>query len=407
MDPRGRARIPADLFIPVAERFGYVLVSSYNTASDGPIDPNLKALQAMWNDVHRWLAIDDRRVYMAGFSGTARTACLVARQLAGRFAGVIGTGAGYAPDYPPTQDQSFLYYGAVGDLDFNFFEMQQLEDTLVDQRLSHRVTVFSGGHAWMPVEVATAAVEWLELRAMQAGRRERDGALLSAWWQRDEAAARSLVSNGRELDGARLLAAMARDYDGLREIDDVARQARELAGSSGAKRQSRERDAEFRRTTRYMEDAMRTLAEAFPPGSGQASRPVSAVSAELGLVRLRDQAADTTTENGRSARRLLANISTQVSFYLPQQAAANREYARAAFYTTLAADINPQAPHVWYQLAMFQARAGQRRAAIEALGRAVDLGFRDRTRAESEAAFGTLRGDEDFAQVLNRMGGSR
>lgn len=407
MDPRGRAKIPADLFIPAAERFGFVLVSSYNTASDGPIDPNLKALQAMWNDVHEWLAIDDRRVYMSGFSGTARTACLVARQLAGRFAGVIGAGAGYAPDYPPTRDQTFLYYGAVGDLDFNFFEMRQLEDTLVDHGLSHRLAVFSGGHSWMPVDEATAAVEWLELRAMQAGHRERDDSLLSAWWQRDESKAHSLVSAGRELDAARLLAAMARDYDGLREIDDVERLARELAESSAAKRQARERQAEFRRTTRYMADAMRTLAEAFPPGTGQAARPASAVSAELGLARLRDDGADTTTDTGRSARRLLANISTQVSFYLPQQAAANGEYARAAFYLTLAADINPRAPNVWYQLATLQARAGQRGAAIDALGRAVDLGFRDRARAEGEAAFETLRADESFARLLNRMGGSR
>jgi hypothetical protein len=151
---------------------------------------------------------------------------------------------------------------------------------------------------------------------------------------------------------------------------------------------------------------MRALAEAFPPGSGQAARPASAVSAKLGLARLRDESADTTTEKGRSARRLLANISTQVSFYLPQQAAAHGEYARAAFYVALATDINPRAPNVWYQLATFQARAGQRRAAIDALGRAVDLGFRDRARAAGDAAFEGLRDDDDFQQILERMGGT-
>src|SRR5579885_2658740 len=72
LDARGRAELPARLFVAGAEKYGYLLASSYQSASDGPVAPTLNAMQAMWNDTHRRFAIDDKRVYVAGFSGTVR-----------------------------------------------------------------------------------------------------------------------------------------------------------------------------------------------------------------------------------------------------------------------------------------------------------------------------------------------
>src|SRR4051812_39697875 len=37
MDPRGRALVPMRLFRAAAERYGYIVMSSYQTQSDGPV----------------------------------------------------------------------------------------------------------------------------------------------------------------------------------------------------------------------------------------------------------------------------------------------------------------------------------------------------------------------------------
>ena len=47
MDPRGRALIPLKLFQAVAEHYGYIVMSSYQTRSDGPVEPNDKAINAL------------------------------------------------------------------------------------------------------------------------------------------------------------------------------------------------------------------------------------------------------------------------------------------------------------------------------------------------------------------------
>jgi hypothetical protein len=83
-DARGQALIPAQAFREAAETYGWILVSSYNSASDGPMEPNFTAMRALWAETHARFAIDDKRVYAAGFSGTVRFACILGCRLPAR-----------------------------------------------------------------------------------------------------------------------------------------------------------------------------------------------------------------------------------------------------------------------------------------------------------------------------------
>src|SRR5689334_24443157 len=112
----------AEIFRAGAERHGYILASSDNTISDGPMEPNIKALRAMWADTHARFAVDDRRVYEAGFSGTVRFAIHMALTAPGSIAGVVASAAGFPPGAKPARDTPFLYYGGVGERDFNYYE---------------------------------------------------------------------------------------------------------------------------------------------------------------------------------------------------------------------------------------------------------------------------------------------
>ena len=82
MDPRGRALNPLGRFKDAAERLGYVLISSYNTLSDGVTEPNEAAVAAMIQDVQELVSVDTRRLYFAGFSGTARLSWVFGDRLA-------------------------------------------------------------------------------------------------------------------------------------------------------------------------------------------------------------------------------------------------------------------------------------------------------------------------------------
>jgi len=126
-DPDGRGNVPVELMKDAAERYGYIVVGS-NNSRNGSWKVEAESGQAMWDDTHARLAIDDRRVYFAGFSGGARVASLLAQRCKCA-AGVLLDGAGFA-GAPPSRDASFAVFAAVGTFDFNYPELSDLDEKL-------------------------------------------------------------------------------------------------------------------------------------------------------------------------------------------------------------------------------------------------------------------------------------
>ena len=402
MDPRGRARVAARLFQPAAERFGYVLVSSYNSASDVGPEVNLHAIQAMWDDSQDWFTVDPRRVYVAGFSGTARVATLLAHNRPEAITGVIGAAAGFHPGFKPSKDGRFLYFGAVGDADYNFHELEALEQTLIGLERPHRIVRFQGPHSWMPPPVAMQSVEWLELRAMQAGTRIRDEALIEDWWRRDEASARAAADSGRPLDAGRLYSAMARDYAGLREVSSVRTRASEALASSQAKSELKRRQTGARSLREWISHAMQVISDSYPEGTSRPLRASADLVHVLELDRMKKAAAAGGPE-ALEAQRRLNELEVQLGFYLPHDASRAADPARAAYYLSVALEISDRSPVTWYLMAQTSATLNSRREAISALKRAVDVGFRDLTLLEAEPAFRKLAADADFRTIVDQL----
>ncbi|HSE36945.1 MAG TPA: hypothetical protein VLG74_06545, partial [Blastocatellia bacterium] len=76
-DPVARGNIPVERFKEAAERYGYIVCGS-NNSRNGPLQPSADAAKAMIVDVAARFAIDEKRVYLTGFSGGARAATALA-----------------------------------------------------------------------------------------------------------------------------------------------------------------------------------------------------------------------------------------------------------------------------------------------------------------------------------------
>src|SRR3954471_9191289 len=163
LDPRGRAMLGLERFADAADRLGYIVVSSYDSRSDSTKDVNVQAINAMLATALSRFAIDTTRMYLAGFSGTARQMWDFAAELPANVAGVIGFGAGL----PTLSDgfmaafegrESFAYFGGAGDEDFNFVETKVFADKLKGT-MAVRFAEYAGPHAWAPAAIAGAALE--------------------------------------------------------------------------------------------------------------------------------------------------------------------------------------------------------------------------------------------------------
>ena len=100
------------------------------------------------------------------------------------------------------------------------------------------------------------------------------------------------------------------------------------------------------------------------------------MAADLGARPQEKAASADTPEERLSAERLLANLRVQTSFYVPENFLAKNDAPHALLALSIAAEIDPDEPHVYYNLACAAARTGQTSRMFKELDRAVAKGFR-------------------------------
>ena len=395
LDARSNGAEAGKRFLAGAERYGFIVASSNNTFSDGEWEPNMVAMRALWADTHYRLAVDTHRVYAAGFSGTVRIACHRALSSPGSIEGVIAAGAAFPFEAKPTRDTPFLYYGTVGDRDFNYYEVLDLADQMTDLGLPHRIEVWPGPHAWMPEELATRALGWLEIQAMKKALREKDAALIQALWTDDLARARALEASDLP-EAYRLYTRMAEDYRGLVDaeaLNEVAVQVSKIAASEAFKKERKLRQERNQRDKQYLAAAPKAMSTA----------DLAQALKDLRIEELKKQAESADPGESLAAKRLLNTLMGQTTFYLPRMFTEQGNHDRAVFVLSIAAAIVPDSPEVWYEIAAAHARKGAKKKALENLRKAVDKGWSDLPRLEGEAAFAGLRQDKEYLKLVGEI----
>jgi predicted esterase len=343
LDPRGRALLGLALFQDAAARLGWIVMSSYNSLSDGPPEANVTAMSAMLASAQTRLAIDSSRRYLAGFSGTARAALALAVSLRGHVAGVIGVGGALAfqlggPETSFAADSMFAYFGAAGTRDFNYEEVRAMGERFRTTRVPFRVAVFDGPHDWPPAAVCGEALEWLELRAMVGGLRAVDSGWVRARLAAELARAAELERLGR-WDGAwRLDDAIARDYARWPEAGEAAARAAALRASPIMARYEAEARRLAERDARQGADLLKVLSWA---RSQREPPAVRTLTRKLRVAELQRTAERGDSLEAASARRLLARIFVFLSFYVPRADLAEGASARAVRMLEAAVTIAP------------------------------------------------------------------
>jgi hypothetical protein len=401
LDPRSRALVPAELLREGAERYGFVVASSYSSRSDEEVDPNPKALGAMWRDTHARLSLDERRAYAAGFSGTVRSACRMADAAPGSLAGVIACGAGFAPGTPPHAGLPFGVFAIVGDADFNYQEVQELGETLEGLGVPSRVEAFAGPHQWPPARLLADALAWFEVRGMQDGSRPRDPALAAALLAEGQAEAAALEAGGRACEARRRYADVARDLEGLADVSSARAAAQRLRASPEHERDRRarlkwrEREADFVKAAPPALSRLRVEA---------ASTSVQEALGELHVAELRRKAERSDDPQERAAaRRSLEQLYVQVAFYLPRRLRSEGDPGKAALLLAIATEVHPERADAWYDLACARAQAGWKKDALKALERAVTAGFRDAASLQSDTDLAPLHGEAGYQSLVARL----
>lgn len=344
LDPRGRALVPLAKFGPPAAARGFVVMSSYNSQSDGPVQPNIDAMNAMLDDAFRALAVDQHRVYLAGFSGTARLAWPIAAEIPTVIRGIIALCAG--PTAPAgawtarfRNTSTFEVFAATGRIDFNRDEVVTLDRRMLADRIPHRTVVFDGGHEWGPPAIAEEAIEWIVLRERLANPADpagRDSAT-AAWRDRRLRDLDSVLAIGDSVEVIRRFRSLERDLGDDQGVDRYRATHGELL-----RREKSLFDAEAKRID--ADRAWTVKGDGVLGHLGPADRDPGPIAAAVGLDRLLVERESTDPTTRDSARRRLEWLAVNTAFYGPRSYAERKAWDQVVVLLEMARRIRPLSP---------------------------------------------------------------
>jgi dienelactone hydrolase len=387
-DPGARGSMPVELMKDAAERYGYIVVGS-NNSHNGAWKPEADAAQAMFQDTHARLAIDNNRVYFAGFSGGARLASTLA-QKCNCAAGVLLNGAGFSPSGPPTPGATFSVFAAVGTFDFNYGEVLDLDATLSSLHYAHSLRRFDGSHQWAPASVMDEALAWFRLISMKDGHEERDADFVNAQAAEVEKRAKTLEVSGDPFGAWKEYRQAADTFDGLGEGPAFRERAvaleKEKAVRDGAKREQQDIEEQ----SRLSADISSGFAALRQETSNRAD---IRTQVELQISELRNRAEhEKNPQKLRVAKRALAGILVE-AMETGQERLEAKDFSHARAYFELAAVADPDSPRALSQVAAACALDGDRKGALDALRRTKE-------KSKDPAAFSTWLADEPaFAKL--------
>jgi dienelactone hydrolase len=398
-DPGGRGRRPLELYKDIAETYGFILAGSNNSRNFS--SDQGKAVNAVWQDTHARLGIDEHRSYASGFSGGARVAGAMALSgPTGEVAGVIAHGAGYPSNR--TSKDDLPYFFAVGDQDFNWPEVINIRREREEQGLPYRVRVYSGRHQWAPASVMEEAVQYMNLKAMQAGNLAADEAFIDRLLDKTRAEAADAESRKDPIAQLTADRALISDFGGLRDVKEAAQKLTALQQSPALKAALKFEREQMSEQLKLEQEISQKIASAVDNSVTDVTALRLEVRQQMGA--LNDQAKHSKNEQKRLiSGRAFSGIFVGAMEDGQQQLAA-RHFEKAEAYFDLMRQVSDD-PWPVLLLADTHAAAGNRKLAIKDLQEAVRRGLKDRTVIESDSQLQGLKSEPEFQKLMAGLEG--
>lgn len=398
-EPLGRGKLPVSIYQEAAEKYGVIVVGSYNSRNGLDGASLSKVLSALWDDTHQRFSIDERRVYATGFSGGSRVASIFAASCQ-CVTGVIGSGAGFSVGLQPSPSLSFIYFSAIGFDDYNYYEIRQLKKLLEEAKMTHRLERFDGAHQWLPKELTEEALAWMQLYAMKKGSMPKDEKFINDNFQVRLTKSESYLNKNQYLEAFQGFSTITIDFKGLLDVSAIEEKVRNLQNSDELKKALKDEDNQIQIQERHTSFILSEWAKL--ERSEERLMDLANIRSYIAKLQKTSEEKDDSPAR-RIARRSLNQVyanSYETALFTYERA---KKYNQALNSFELANEIYPKNLRIPYDRARVYALSGQKKKALEFLEKAVSLGYKNWQELESEKGFDNIRQEEKFQKLLTQI----
>lgn len=379
-DPHGKGRIPVTLMKDIAEKLGYIIIGSNNSRNGLRAEEINSIVNSLFADTKTKLVIDPNRVYLSGFSGGARVACMIAQNGAG-IKGVIACSAGFQPTKNPL---GFHFIGVAGSQDMNYLEMKRLNNFMDSVGIQNQFIVFKGKHQWPNESTISEAITMLEIYEMQKSAINKiiTDEFLNTNTQRIQA-----LKSYKNIDSLSIAYSIGnRTYqmlNGLIDVTNLKSTIDELNQDQLFQKYLKEQIS----IEKYEQNKQVEFSSSF------GSKPDTWWSSEINQLN-----SERSGSRADVSKRLLGYISLNCYGYV-NGALHYQDWKSAKYFTSIYTKVDPENPDSWYALACLQANTGKKEDAVESLKNAIKFGLTDFSKIQNDPLLQVLRGLSEFRKL--------
>ena len=396
-DPGGRGLTGIKPFLTSAEKYNYIVVCS-NNAKNGPYESNFKIANHLFSHVFSNFSIDERRIYVSGFSGGARLATAIAVS-SESIQGIVGCGAGFGGlPYVPTTQSKFSYVGLVGDRDMNYQEMIKIKTWLDSQAIKGEVFIFEDNHKWPPPEQLLRAFGWLELQAYEKGIKMVKEMDIKAIFLENVKVANTLEKKHNISLAVEEYERIIRNYAPYFELDSLVTKIKELK-----KQKKYRQELKDQKRIASLEDTLRWKFQkkfSTEVESTKSKYNFKWWEKEIGKLEgnyINNEKIHFQKLGERLQYSLFAMAYESSNVYIQ-----NKEFDKALYCDRLLIILRPKSAYIYYRAAQSYARANDMKKLLQHLEHAMQLGMKDKEFLRKTKEFNPFVNNDSFKELLNK-----
>ncbi len=383
-DPHAAGNHAASQYKDLANKYKVVLAASNNIQNNMEAERFTYFANCIIDDVMRNTPIDSDYVYLMGFSGGARVASYLAQQ-ENVFKGLIGCGAGLN-DLLNVKTTNFLYVGMAGFSDFNFLELHKSEIALRQSYLKTHFKYFEGKHEWPPdsiMEYAFVAIS-MDIKG------KPQNSNIKAFFQNE-------INNTKKIP-IRDIWKKALEFQSLKDLLDNTQEfqtekERVYNYLKGYESKTSERTINLSLNS---ETKLQTeLQKAIP------FQNIEWWKKKIALLSSASNKINKTPSDYRDIR--LLNYISMICYSATSQSLKTGDMVNAEKFLKIYRLADSSNPDVAFLTGVYFAINKEYKLAIDSLGRAIQLGFSDKNRWQSEHSFIPLKDSIRFIDLETKL----
>ncbi len=379
-DPHGSGSYPLSKYNLLAEQFGYILMGSNNSKNGLQFEQTNAIANNLLNEAASRYSVDQKRISFVGFSGGAKVALMNAASQTG-LSSVIYCGATIPFDniqqLPPA-------LGFAGEGDLNYTEVMASGSTLTEKKIVHVIIEWKGKHEWPDSVSFEDAFFWCGFNAMRNKTVPVDQQLIRQY----------LGKKNKLLAGNQNVLVQYNIYNQMIAFlkDLAAVSFYQLKIDAIVKTNSFRKEIQRKQNILQTESNLKqNYVQCFE------SKDENWWRSEIARMRKIK-----TGDQEKMYQRLLGYLSL-ASYSYSNNAIKQNNFPAARQFLAIYKLSDPENSEQPFLAACLYAREGDQQKAVASLQEALQLGFKDKNKIETEESFNSLRSNPEFNKLLGQL----